>query len=135
MKLADFDISKLFKTTVGGDLTNTGVTNSAGTWGWMAPEAYQSKRYDFKEDVWALGCIFGYTLSGGKHPFGDDDTLERIYRIKQKRDMLLTKNDLMEDKENNQAFDLIKSMLMVDPKIRPTVMDVLKSSFLRDWVY
>jgi len=46
MKLADFDISKILKTE-GEDFTNTSVTNPSGTWGWMAPEVYESKRFDF----------------------------------------------------------------------------------------
>jgi len=134
MKLADFDISKIVKPER-GDFTNTSVTNPSGTWGWIAPEVYKEDRFDFKVDVWALGCIFGYTLSGGKHPFGDDDIMKRIDRIKQKRAMLLTKKDLLiENKEIIKAFELIKSMLMVDPKIRPTVKDILKDSFLRDEV-
>ena len=55
----------------------------------MAPEVYESNRFDFKVDVWALGLIFGYTLSGGKHPFGDD-LITRIDRIKKKEPMVLT---------------------------------------------
>jgi len=130
MKLAGFDISKMLMPERGHDFTKKSVTNPSGTWGWIAPECYKEVRYDFKVDVWALGCIFGYTLSGGKHPFGDD-LITRIDRIRKKKVMLLTKKDLMmEDK----SFELIKSMLMVDPKSRPTVMDVLKGPFLRDKV-
>jgi len=68
MKLADFDISKMLKANINMDFTNTSLTNPSGSRGWMAPEVYQSHRFDFKVDVWALGLIFGFTLSGGKHP-------------------------------------------------------------------
>jgi len=134
IRLADFDISKILKPGR-RNFTNTSVTNPSGTWGWIAPELYEEDRFDFKVDVWALGCIFGYTLSGGKHPFGDDNILKRIDRIKQKRGILLTKKDLLlENQEKTKVIELVKSMLMSDPKIRPTVMDVLKGSFLRDEV-
>jgi len=57
----------------------------------MAPEVYESNRFDFKIDIWALGCIFGYTLTNGnKHPFGDNSN-ERIVRIIRKEPMVMTK--------------------------------------------
>ena len=55
----------------------------------MAPEVYKLKRFDFRVDIWSLGCVFGYTLSRGKHPFGDDDITRRITRIKDNDPMIL----------------------------------------------
>jgi len=129
MKLADFDISKMLKTEMNIDFTNTSKTNPKGTKGWMAPEVYQSKRFDFKVDVWALGLIFAYTLSGGKHPFGDDPDL-RTARIKQNEPMLLTKTDLVGNNKDG-VFELIKSMLKVEANNRPSITDVLKDSFFK----
>jgi len=55
------------------------MVNPKGTRGWMAPEQYGSARLGGEVDIFALGCIFGYTLSTeGKHPFGDDLD-ERVY--------------------------------------------------------
>jgi len=133
MKLADFGISKMLKTDMDINFTNTSVTNPTGSRGWMAPEVYESNRFDFKVDVWALGLIFGFTLSGGKHPFGDDQ-FERNTRIKQKKSMLLTKKDLIDNIDVQSAFNLINSMLTVEPENRPTVTDVLHHSFLKDEV-
>jgi len=133
MKLADFDISKMLKTDINMDFTNTSLTNPSGSRGWMAPEVYQSHRFDFKVDVWALGLIFGYTLSGGKHPYGDDSDL-RTTRIKQNEPMILARTDLMEEYRNRREFELIESMLKMEAKDRPTVIDVLKDSFLKDEV-
>jgi len=124
MKLADFDISKVLKTNVDINFTNTSVTNPSGSMGWMAPEVYESKRFDFKVDVWALGLIFGYTFSGGKHPFGNDP-YERTTRIKKKESMLLTEKDLIKSIDMQSTYKLIKSMLTVEPKNRPTLNYVL----------
>lgn len=57
----------------------------AGTDGWIAPEAFNSEStvvsFSFKDlqriqgrpvDIFSLGCIFYYVLSGGGHPFGDN---------------------------------------------------------------
>ncbi len=129
MKLADFGISKVLGAGK-EDFTNTNTTNPTGTRGWMAPEVYELKRFDFKVDIWALGLIFGFTLSGGKHPFGDDID-SRSTRIRQKEKMLLTKGDLKES-GGHVAFKLIKRMLTVEPNSRPTVQDVLNDFFFKD---
>ena len=130
VKLADFGISKILK--IGkNDFTNTSVTNPNGTRGWMAPEVYESNRFDFKVDIWALGCIFGYTLSEGKnHPFGEEN--KRNSRILQKEDMELTPRDLKKPYSDDRVgFELIKSMLEREPTVRPEITKVLNSSFFK----
>jgi len=133
MKLADFDIAKILKTER-KDFTNTSLTSPNGTRGWMPPELFIKELFDFKVDVWALGCIFAYALSGGKHPFGDD--IKRVIRIMEKEPMVLGQKDLKEPySEDPSIFALIKSMVSAEPDNRPSVTDVLKSSFLKDKVY
>ncbi len=94
----------------------------------MAPEVYQFNRFNFKVDVWALGLIFAYTLSRGKHPYGDDPDL-RTVRIKQNEPMLMTETDLMGTSKKYRAIKLIESMLMVEPAKRPLAKDILKDRF------
>lgn len=129
IKLADFGISKILK--IGkSDFTNTSATNPAGTRGWMAPEVYLLDRFDFKVDMFALGCIFGYALSkGNKHPFGDDNNA-RISRIRQKQGILLTQKELKAPHSiDDVAIKLIQSMLETESEKRPTAKDVLKNVF------
>jgi len=120
IKLADFGISKALNTG-NEDFTNTSVTNPNGTRGWMAPEVYELKRFDFKVDIFALGLIFGYTLSGGKHPFDHNKPIKKRMRMK------MVRSDLKKpySSENDKTFDLIKSMLAMNPKNRPTAKDVV----------
>lgn len=100
-----------------------------GTRGWMAPETYHSKRLDFKVDMFALGCLFAFTLSHGKHPFGDDLD-ERLFRMRKGYPMILTFRDLKAPYSNDLvAFQLIQSMLAIDPAERPTAKDVLDHDF------
>lgn len=130
MKLADFGISRALKTNDKTDFTNTNVTNPHGTKGWIAPELYQNKRYDFKADIFPLGCVFAYTVSGGKHPFGEDPD-ERPNRIKKNKPMVLVQEDLKIPHSNDGgvAIDLIKWLLDVNPNSRPTAEDILKDRF------
>ena len=125
IKLADFGISKVLKPDR-EDYTNTSVTNPNGTRGWIAPELYESDRFDLKVDVWALGCIFAYTLNEGKHPFGEDISM-RIDRIKKKEAMLFVQQDLTIP-DSEEAFKLIQDMLATEPIIRPTAKDVLMNN-------
>lgn len=131
VKLADFGISKALNADR-EDFTNTSVTNPRGTRGWMAPEVYESKRFNFKVDIWSLGLIHGYVLSGGKHPFGGDRE-EWAFLIKNKKPMKMVRSDLKEpySSENNEAFDLIESMLAMDPDERPTVEAIKQHNFFQ----
>lgn len=129
IKLADFGLCKLSK-TYQSDFTNSNRTNPKGTTGWMAPELYKSARYDYKADLFPLGCVFGYTLSGGKHPFGDKHTT-RQNRIEKQKPMLLTIEDLKRPYCNDPitAFELIESLVEMNPANRPTAVEVLSHSF------
>jgi len=128
IKLADFGLSKVLPAET-ENFTNTSVTNPSGTRGWMPPEVYQTNRLDFSVDIWALGCIFAYTLSGGKHPYGDDPD-KRVVLIKEMKRMQLTQEDLMRPYCNDmEAFKVIKSMMVFEPLKRPRVENVLKGSF------
>jgi len=128
IKLADFGISKTLK---GNSVTNTSPTNPNGTRGWMPPEVYESNRFDFSVDVWALGCIFAYILSeGNKHPFGDDPDKRQV-SIKDRESIKLKQENLKEPYSKDPfAFELITFMLEADPSKRPTVTYVLKSFFM-----
>lgn len=43
----------------------------AGTVGWQAAERLTHGRQGKPSDVFAMGCLMYYCLSGGRHPFGE----------------------------------------------------------------
>jgi len=129
IKLADFGMSKALRTGK-KDHTNTNLNDPSGTRGWMPPELYEKDRFDTKVDIFALGCIFAYTLTeGSKHPFGENND-ERSFRIRKKEQMQMAQTDLKEAYLKDPfAFELIESMLKTEPSDRPTVGDITNSLF------
>jgi len=97
---------------------------------WIAPEMYRTRRYTKQANMFTLGCLFGYTLSDGIHPFGNDP-YARNHRIMKMESMTMTQNDLKWPYLNDQlAFKLIQSMLDFEPTRRPTTDTVWDHPFL-----
>lgn len=97
----------------------------AGTAGWAAPEisnknSQQSSRLTRAVDIFSMGCLYYYVLSGGKHPFGDAHM--RQVNIQTRVLPVLKLGGLV----NQEALDLIPQMLDVDPHKRPNTMQILK---------
>ena len=72
LKLADFGFSKKQQQDDDGTFSFDD-TRARGTSGYMAPEVLNSSnpKKNFESDVWALGVVFFYVLSDGKHPLGE----------------------------------------------------------------
>ena len=156
MKLADFGCSRILldgesrhvlsKTR---DASNYTILRRFGTDGWLAPEVLNARKeddpfYTYKSDIFPLGLIIAFTLSGGLHPFdvdppNDEETNQKkIQRIKKRNErirkgepMTLIFDQLKED--DRLAFDLIQSMLNCsEPNERPSAAKVLRHEYFRD---
>jgi serine/threonine protein kinase len=58
IKIGDFGIATSHENVNDSNLgSNTGHTAGKGTYGYMAPEILKSESYDFKCDIYSLGCI------------------------------------------------------------------------------
>ncbi len=103
-----------------------------GTLGWIPPELFDSDSYDFKVDIFTLGCILSYVLTvEAKHPFGKYP-LEQSVRI-QKKDatMYLEPNDFKGQYRNDAVImiKLIQSMCKMEPNDRPETKEILANEF------
>lgn len=56
--LIDLGIARLYAEGATRD------TNALGTWGFVAPEQYGFKQTDARSDVYSIGCVLGYLLTG-----------------------------------------------------------------------
>ncbi|KAG5529969.1 hypothetical protein RHGRI_030366 [Rhododendron griersonianum] len=105
-----------------------------GTSGWQAPELLLHGRQTRAIDVFSLGCVLFYCITGGKHPFGDPH--ERDTNI------LKDKVKLFLVKHIPEAVDLLDHLLGKKAESRPKASEVLihpmfwdsdkRLSFLRD---
>lgn len=103
-----------------------GVAVAGGSSGWQAPEQLIAKdggavRQSRAVDVFSLGCIMYYCLTGGKHPFGEQ--YERDTNIMRGLPNL---NGLMSQPE---AHNLVTAMLSKSPSARPSMSAVLGHPF------
>ena len=74
LKLGDFGISKRLNNTA--ELAKTAI----GTPYYLSPEICRQKRYNFKSDVWSLGCVL-YEMAAQRHAFQGSDMRQLVVRI------------------------------------------------------
>ena len=117
IKIGDLNVSKIAK--IGMAYTQTGTPYYA------SPEIWQDKPYDFKSDIWSLGCIL-YELCQLKPPFRGTSLKNLCFNIQR---------GVYEPIMNYYSQELriiIDLMLKTDPNMRPTTGQILKSKIVLD---
>ncbi|CAK9156292.1 unnamed protein product [Ilex paraguariensis] len=130
-KLSDMGISKCLV----GDMSSLGHhATGYGSSGWQAPEQLLHGRQTRAVDMFSLGCVLFFCITGGKHPFGN----------RLERDINIAKNhvDLSLVEYVPEAVDLFSHLLDPIAEMRPKAWEVLhhplfwssemRLSFLRD---
>lgn len=117
IKLADLGFAKILSNP------NQLMTTPCGTPGYVAPEVISGHSYGPACDVWSLGVIF-YILLCGYPPFADDNQEQLFNSIKKGHYQ-------MDPAEwgviSDGAKDLVRKILVVDPKQRITAAQVITS--------
>ena len=104
VKLTDFGLSKIL------DEENDKAFTICGTPQYLAPEVLLKKGYDKTVDWWSLGCVM-YEMLSGRLPFAIKRGMKLSTRIYE-RGVEFPPN------LTNEAIDLIKKLLIVDPQKR-----------------
>merc|ERR1719482_1274387 len=120
IKVADFGLARMVKNK---DMMKT----ACGTPGYVAPEVLQNKGYSSGAvDLWSAGVIL-YILLCGFPPFYEEELPALFDQI------LKGRYDFPSpwwDNISEDAKDLVKRMLTVDPKKRATAKDVLSHRWI-----
>jgi len=91
-------------------------TNASGSWGWQPAEVLRREKRHNSIDVFSMGCIIYYTLTRGKHPFGD--------RYSRERNILQSKYNVSELGQNcYEGRDLVEKMIAFDHLKRPSIKE------------
>jgi serine/threonine-protein kinase/endoribonuclease IRE1 len=115
MKLADFGIRRAVRT---GGVTQFRLVTTEG---WMCPTDPQDL-IGPSFDTFSLGCIYGFIVLNGLHPFGTDP----ISRIANRKPMTLTLSQVTARSLFKQSFyHLIARMLNYDASKRPSTNFIL----------
>ena len=110
-KLGDFGVSKILSPDLEFASTAIGTPTN------LCPEIANGQKYDFKSDIWSLGCVI-YEICSLKPAFASKSWEEMLLKIR---------NATYAPIPNNYSVilsDLIRVMLKVDPGRRPTAYQV-----------
>ncbi|KAF7726468.1 hypothetical protein EC973_008703 [Apophysomyces ossiformis] len=109
VKLADFGLSKV--------IWDNSTLTPCGTVGYTAPEIVRDQRYSKAVDMWAIGCVL-YTLLSGFPPFYDESIRALTDKVAKGQYTFLSP---WWDPISDEAKDLIRHLLCVDPNERYTI--------------
>lgn len=117
VKLGDLGLGRFFS------LCTQDAHSLVGTPYYMSPERVTEQPYDFKSDIWSMGCIL-YELAALQSPFfGSKMNLFALCTKIQAADY----PPIPSDKYSKELKLLVSLCLQVSPDSRPTASQVLKS--------
>lgn len=103
------------------------LTKQCGTPFFVSPEILMRKPYDQQSDMWSVGCIV-YLLLSGNLPFMGRSQKELFRKIVAGKFVF---DDDDWDNVSDDAKDLIKKLLVLDPDKRLTATDALRHKWLK----
>lgn len=118
VKIGDFGISKIL------DKTQENAETVVGTPYYLSPEICQNIPYDYKSDVWSLGCIL-YELCTLKHPFLSQNLLGLVNKIVHERPKSIPKV------YSRELQQLIFCLLEKDMDKRLSIDQILELDFVK----
>jgi len=98
-------------------------TTFCGTYEYMAPELVQKKTYDYRVDIWSLGVLL-YELLHGHSPYKGRSLSEIALSLSQHRVTFSPSISV-------ELRNLIQRILQFDPNSRPTIEEILSSSWVQ----
>ncbi|XP_061213266.1 serine/threonine-protein kinase Nek4 isoform X7 [Neopsephotus bourkii] len=118
IKVGDLGIARVLENQY--DMASTLI----GTPYYMSPELFSNKPYNYKSDVWALGCCV-YEMATLKHAFNAEDMNSLVYRI------IEGKLPPMPKDYSPQLVEIIRTMLSKRPEERPSVKSILRHPYIK----
>ncbi|QXJ25950.1 serine/threonine protein kinase [Actinomadura graeca] len=112
-RILDFGIARPLDV---GTMTQTGAM--VGTLSYMAPEQLRGQKAERVSDVFSLGCVLAFALTG-RSPFAGDSMQAIVHHITSEHP------DLRDLPSEHGLRDLIDACLAKNPADRPSISDIL----------
>jgi mitogen-activated protein kinase kinase kinase len=131
-KISDFGISKRTEDIVHGGA----FTAMQGTIFWMAPEVVRTQKegYNFKIDIWSVGCVV-LEMWAGMRPWMGEETVAVMYKLFQSKLPPPVPDDIILGED---AHDFRQKCFAINPEERPTATELRKHPYLllpSDWEF
>lgn len=117
VKLGDFGIAKVLDSTLDNAKTMVGTPS------YFSPEVCENRPYDFKSDIWSMGCVL-YEICTFSRPFESRNMLALVRKICQ------DEYPPLPDRYSDNLKNLVKKLLNKDPKMRPSCSRIFKMPFI-----
>lgn len=111
IKIGDLNVSKVLK--------NSLLNTQTGTPYYASPEVWSNKHYDYKSDMWSLGCLI-YELATLKAPFRGNSIKEVYDKV------MKGVYDPIPNIYSKKLYDIISSLLMLNPILRPNCEQLIE---------
>ncbi|XP_061864455.1 serine/threonine-protein kinase Nek4 isoform X3 [Colius striatus] len=118
IKVGDLGIARVLENQY--DMASTVI----GTPYYMSPELFSNKPYNYKSDVWALGCCV-YEMATLKHAFNAKDMNSLAYQI------VKGKLPPMPKDYSPQLVEIVRTMLSKKPEERPSMKTILRHPYIK----
>ena len=119
LKLGDLNVSKIAKLGI--------AQTQTGTPYYISPEIWNEQPYDYKCDIWSVGCII-YEMCTLRPPFRGTSLNELYKNIKNGYYIPISNN------YSNDIRDLVSMMIVVDYKKRASADELLNSNIIKKWI-
>ncbi|XP_067632842.1 serine/threonine-protein kinase nekl-2 [Eurosta solidaginis] len=120
IKIADFGISTIHT-------TDKPLHGLIGTYLYMAPEVMRGEKYEFKSDIWSLGCIL-YEMCIGTNPFSHAQNLPHLKYMIQRSVQYGHNIGPISTYYGVEWGRLCEKMLNVQPKKRISISSIIKDN-------
>ncbi|KAI4527409.1 kinase-like protein [Schizophyllum commune Tattone D] len=129
-KISDFGISKRT------DNDQAAMTAMQGTVFWMAPEVIntQKKGYNFKIDIWSVGCVV-LEMWAGSRPWLGDEAVAVMFKLYQSKQPPPVPDDVH---LSELADDFRRKCFAINPDDRPPASELRRHPYLTlppGWVF